>query len=244
MTLKVIGAGYGRTGTLSLKTALEELGFGPCYHMEDVVKRPSRMLTWHKIVNGAAPDWDALFAGFEATVDWPACNYYQALMTAYPQAKVVLSVRDPERWYDSVYHTIYAVTQIKGATRIPLVGEHIHFVNDLVWDGVFNGRFEDRAYAIQIFNEHIEKVKAAVPPEKLLVFNVQQGWEPLCEFLGMPVPERPFPHVNDRQVMENRLRNIRFVAQWGPIMTMVAALLGVSLLYRFGRNKRVYHDKI
>lgn len=231
MTLKVIGAGYGRTGTLSLKTALEELGFGPCYHMEDVMKRPSRTRTWHNIVRGAAPDWQAVFAGFQATVDWPACNYYQELMAAYPEAKVILSVREPERWYDSAYNTIYALTKIEHAQRVPLVGQHVDFINDLVWDGVFHGRFEEQTYATQIFNEHIAKVKETVPPGKLLVFNVKEGWEPLCEFLDVPVPQRPFPHVNDRKVMERRLRDIRLVAKWGPGIVATAALLVVFVLY-------------
>lgn len=231
MTLKVIGAGYGRTGTLSLKTGLEELGFGPCYHMEDVVKRPSLTRTWHNIVNGAAPDWDAIFADYQATVDWPGCNYYQELMAVYPDAKVILSVRDPQRWYDSAYNTIYALTKIENVQRVPVVGQHVDFINDLVWGGVFNGRFEEPDYAIQIFKEHIEKVKATVPPERLLVFNVKEGWEPLCDFLDVPVPERPFPHVNDRQVMENRLRNIRFAAKWGPSLAAAGTLLAIISLF-------------
>ena len=231
MALKVIGAGYGRTGTLSLKTALEALGFGPCYHMEDVMKRPSRTRTWQKIVHGATPNWDAVFDGYQATVDWPGCNYYKELMTAYPDAKVILSVRDPERWYDSAYNTIYGLTKIKNAHRVPLVGQHIDFINGLVWDGVFNGRFEERGYVIQVFNENIENVKATVPPERLLVFNVKEGWEPLCNFLDVPVPERPFPHVNDRKVMEKRLRDIRFVAKWGPLLAVAGISLLIFLLY-------------
>lgn len=230
MTLKLIGAGFGRTGTLSLKQALEELGFGPCYHMEEVMKRPWRTSTWHKIAQGAAPDWDAVFAGYQATVDWPGCNYYQELMAAYPDAKVVLSVRDPVHWYDSAYNTIYALTKIKGAERVPLVGQHIDFIKDLTWDGVFHGRFEERDYAIQIFKEHIAAVTETVPSQKLLVFNVKEGWEPLCHFLDVPIPERSFPHVNDRQVMARRLRDIRFVARWGPLLIVVGVLLIISLL--------------
>ena len=231
MALKVIGAGYGRTGTLSLKTALEELGFDPCYHMEDVVKRPSLTRTWHNIVKGAAPDWDAIFAGYQATVDWPGCNYYQELMAVYPDAKVILSVRDPERWYNSAYNTIYALTKIENVQRVPVVGQHVAFINDLIWGGVFNGRFEERDEAILIFNEHIESVKATVPPENLLVFSVKEGWEPLCAFLDVAVPERPFPHVNDRQVMENRLRNIRFAAKWGPSLAVASTLLAFISLF-------------
>ena len=235
MTLKVIGAGYGRTGTLSLKTALEELGFGPCHHMEDVVKSPSRTRMWEKIVAGEAPTWDKAFAGYQATVDWPGCNYYLELMAAYPNAKVILSVRDPQRWHDSAYNTIFAVTKIKGAHRLPIVGQHIRFINALTWNGNFNGRFEEKDYAIQVFNEHIENVIATVPPEKLLVFNVKEGWKPLCEFLEVPVPERPFPHVNDRMVMESRLKKIRIVSKVAPLFFVAGLLLAGLLISRLLR---------
>ncbi len=239
MTLKVIGAGFGRTGTLSLKTALEELGFGPCYHMEDVIKRPSRTKMWQKIVDGQSPNWDKVFAGYQATVDWPGCSYYPELMDAYPDAKVILSVRDPERWYNSAYNTIYALTKIPGAHRLPLVGQHIHFINDLAWNGTFHGRFEDPTYAMRIFEEHIAQVKATVPAERLLVFNVKEGWEPLCQFLGVPVPERQFPHANDRAVMEKRINHISQTAKWAPIGVTAFALLFAALLtYLFVNKKR------
>ncbi len=105
--MQVIGSGFGRTGTGSLKVALEQLGFGPCYHMDVVIKDPPRFEAWNKLTQGGSADWDAIFEGFESTVDFPACQYYKELMAAYPDAKVIHTVRDPQRWYESFYETIY-----------------------------------------------------------------------------------------------------------------------------------------
>lgn len=216
--MKLIGAGFGRTGTLSMKQALEELGFDPCYHMQEVIARPQRMRAWYDIVKGGKPDWPAIFAGFQATVDWPACNYVEELVVAYPEAKVVLNVRDPERWYDSVATTIYRMQTVLPAWMIgalPPLALYAKFVKGLVWEGTFGGRFEDRAYAMGVFERHNAWVQEVVPAGKLLVFNVKEGWEPLCAFLDVPVPDTPFPHVNDRETMLARVRLLRTLIMGG-----------------------------
>ncbi len=194
--LKIIGAGFGRTGTLSIKHALEELGFGPCYHMTEIHEKPEVDAQWDAIVRGEPADWRAVFSGYQATVDWPACAFYKELMHAYPNAKVLLTVRDPEKWYESVSKTIY---HVPGQNPDPTRPLHRNMVDALIWQGTFDGRFEDKEYAIAVFLRHIEEVKQYVAQEKLLVYNVKEGWKPLCAFLGVEVPaEKPFPHDNDR----------------------------------------------
>lgn len=194
--LKLIGAGFGRTGTLSLKKALEELGFGPCYHMVELFENEGANEQWEAISRGLPVDWNTIFAGYQATVDWPACAFYKELMRVYPDAKVLLSVRDPEKWYKSAASTIYATSSLH---RDP-DSLHARMINAIIWQGTFEGRFEDKDYAIDVFLRHNEEVKRYVPPEKLLVYDVKQGWEPLCAFLDVEVPAgKPFPYLNDRE---------------------------------------------
>ncbi len=226
MTLQVIGSGFGRTGTLSLKAALEILGFDPCYHMEEVIKRPSHINMWHQIGQGQAVPWEKLFHNFQATVDYPASVFYRELVAAYPDAKVVHTVRDPERWYDSTAETIYTIANGFPAWVLklfPWLGRFFDFQNQLVWQKIFDGRFSDRAHAIQCFHEHTEAVKRHVPPDKLLIFQVKEGWEPLCTFLDVPVPAVPFPHVNDRAMILRRFKLLRLVTTWLPL-SLVAVL--------------------
>lgn len=204
--MRIIGAGFGRTGTTSLKAALEQLGFAPCYHMMEVIKNPSHVPFWEAVNRGEAVDWRGFFAAYGATVDWPACTYYEQLMDVYPDAKVLLSVRDPERWYTSTYNTIYTIPR-KPTVRImqlliPSMRRFVRLVNRLVWQDTFQGRFAERDFALRIFNEHNEAVKQKTPPERLLVYDVKQGWEPLCAFLEVPVPDTPFPHLNDTKTFQ------------------------------------------
>ncbi len=202
--LKVIGAGFGRTGTLSIKHALEELGFGLCYHMTELFDKPGVDEQWGAIVRGEPVDWHTVFKGYQATVDWPACAFYKELMQAYPHAKVLLTVRDPEKWYESVTNTIYQVSHQNPDHALTV---HGRMVNALIWQGTFDGRFEDKEYAIAVFLQHIDEVKRQVPAEKLLLYDVKEGWGPLCAFLGVEVPAgRPFPHDNDRANFAGHLR--------------------------------------
>ena len=201
MPIQVIGAGLGRTGTLSLKLALEELGFSRCYHMTEVLARIQDARVWDAAARGEPVDWDALFRGYQATVDWPGCSFYEELLRRYPDAKVLLTVRDPEKWYDSARQTIYYVRHnFPSWARLmnPRMGPFIRMLDRLIWDGTFQGRFEDKSFAIAVFNRHNEQVRRDVPADRLLVYEVSQGWGPLCTFLGVAVPEgKPFPHLND-----------------------------------------------
>jgi hypothetical protein len=207
--MKVIGAGFGRTGTLSVKAALEELGFGPCYHMVEVFDKPRHVELWQAAAEGKPIDWEELFAGYTAAVDWPACTFYQQLMQAYPEAKVLLTVRDPQSWYESTKNTIYPVSRMSPDS--PSTADQRRMVNTLVWQRTFGGAFEDKQRAISIFERHIQEVKDRVPAERLLVYDVKEGWEPLCRFLHVAVPvDKPFPHLNDtsafHQMIQERIQ--------------------------------------
>ncbi|TDD93308.1 sulfotransferase family protein [Actinomadura rubrisoli] len=216
--MKVIGAGFGRTGTASLREALDMLGLGPCYHMRTVIAEPFRVRQWRDIGQGLDADWDAVFAGFPSAVDWPAAAYWRELADRYPAAKVVLTVRDPERWYDSVTSTIFASAMAERgplparrrvirwlvARRVPDFALFPQMMRATVVDRLFDGRIDDRAHALKVFERHVAEVKAVVPPERLLVFDVREGWEPLCAFLGVPVPDEPFPRVNEREAFQRK----------------------------------------
>ncbi|NRQ31180.1 sulfotransferase family protein [Nonomuraea sp. NN258] len=210
--MQVIGAGFGRTGTRSLQAALDRLGFGPCYHMSVVIDQPFRVRQWLDVGEGRTRDWDTLFDGFRSAVDWPAAAYWRELAEHYPAAKVVLTVRDPERWYDSVSATIFRSALAEGrpvplrrrimrrliARRAPDFALYPRMARATVIDRVFDGRVGDREHVLEVYRRHLAEVRAAVPAGRLLVFDVAQGWEPLCDFLGVPVPDEPFPRVNER----------------------------------------------
>jgi Sulfotransferase domain len=203
MALKVIGAGFGRTGTMSLKAALEQLGLGPCYHMVECFPRgPEHWQKWIDAASGK-PDWNSLFDGFESTVDFPSCSSYKALAAHCPDAKVILTVRDPERWFESTQDTIFAPHWIKYLRNVEM-GKFIQLtVNDYLQD-----RMHDKAHLIQRFQEHIEEVRNTIPASRLLVFEVKQGWGPLCEFLELPEPDGDFPFLNDEEATKEIINKI------------------------------------
>jgi hypothetical protein len=244
--MKVIGAGFGRTGTTSLKAALETLGFDPCYHMTEVFAHPTHADFWVDAWHGEPVDWDGVLGGYEATVDWPACTFYEELMRRHPDAKVLLSVRDPERWYESTRSTIYELTRlIEGSTISRIIfglvslvvfggftGRRSSLVNDLIWQGTFDGRFEDKAYAMEVFERHNEEVKRRVPQERLLVYEVKEGWEPLCEFLGVPVPDEPFPRLNDTAQMQRGMRAVKALTVAVRVALALSAAAALVLLLR------------
>ena len=187
MPLEVIGAGLGRTGTLSLKTALERLGFDRCYHMVEVFANPGHIAAWDAAARGEAVDWEALFRGYKATVDWPGCSFYKEFMKLYPDAKVILTVRDPSALVRTARETIYRAREMMPAWVRPLmprVRASQRMIQGLIWDGFFGGRFADRDAAIAAYERHNAEVKATVPPGKLLVFEVREGWGPLCAVPG------------------------------------------------------------
>ena len=199
MALRLIGAGFGRTGTLSLKVALETLGCGPCYHMMEVLGKPAHVDLWSRAADGEAIDWEDLFDGYPAAVDWPACYFWRELVDRYPAAPVLLSLRDPAGWYKSVRSTIYrAMTEFE-PPDVPAIRKQLAMTRKIVLEQTFGGRFEEEAHAISVFERHNEAVKAAIPAERLLVYEPGDGWEPLCKLLDVPVPDEPFPHVNSTE---------------------------------------------
>jgi hypothetical protein len=202
----VIGAGFGRTGTYSLKIALEQLGFGPTYHMSEVFQHPEHIPLWQAAGEGKPVAWDQLFAGYESAVDWPASAFYRELMDLYPDAKVILTVRDAERWHESGRNTIFPEREWGPDDDVsPEMREHGRMVQTLLWDGIFDGRVLDRAHAVEVFNRHIQTVQELVPPDRLLVYDVAEGWEPLSAFLGVPVPVgQEYPHLNDTASFKER----------------------------------------
>jgi hypothetical protein len=229
MPLKVIGAGLGRTGTLSLKMALEALGFSRCYHMTEVIAHREHIEQWDAAGRGEPVDWESLFRGYQATVDWPGCNFYRDYLRLYPDAKVILTVRDPDRWYESARQTIY---QVRFAfprwfrAVYPRMRRLMRMLDRLIWVGMFHGRFEDKAHAIEVFNRHNAEVKRVVPPDRLLVYEVKEGWAPLCAFLGVPVPEgKPFPHVNDAEEFRSWIRRASLT-----VRALAYAALGIAAL--------------
>jgi hypothetical protein len=225
VTLRVVGAGFGRTGTSSLKVALEQLGFSKCHHMREVFGRTRQVDAWLAASRGEDVDWDAIFDGFEASCDWPSSAYWERLAEHYPESKVILSWREPDAWYESTHSTIYRVASAIPAwlaALVPQVRRAGEMVNRTVWDGVFDGRFEDREYALQVYRENADRVKRMIPPERLLVFEAKDGWDPLCAFLGVPAPNAPYPHTNEAKVIRRAIVGLR-VLRWLP----VALALGI-----------------
>ncbi len=210
MALKIVGAGFGRTGTLSLKTALEKLGFGPCYHMAEVFPRPDHVAMWHRLAFGQPIDWDQLFAGFHATVDWPTARWWREIAAHYPDAKVLLSVRDPEAWYKSMTNTIYQAMSEPAPLDSPeIIRLQSEMTRKSILAETFDNRFEDKAHALEVFARHTQEVCDTIDPARLLVFDVREGWAPLCRFLDVPVPDEPFPRLNDTATTQAMIRMMR-----------------------------------
>ncbi len=197
MTIAVIGAGFGRTGTLSLKWALERLGLGPCHHMSEILVNPGQLPLWQAAARGEEVDWDQALKGYRSTMDWPSAFFWRELTQAYPQAKVILSTRDPEAWYASFSRTALELAGAKDDIADPHMRATLAMGEYLVGSRVFDGRADDPEHALTIFKAHEAAVRDAIPANRLLVFDVRQGWSPLCDFLGLAVPEEPFPRINN-----------------------------------------------
>ena len=227
--MKVFGAGFGRTGTMSLKFALEKLRIGPCYHMREVVSRPSHIKLWYDISRGEHPNWNRLFSGFNSAVDFPVCLFYKQLINIFPEAKFILTLRDFDTWYISTANTIYKVPSILPDWFEKVVYPIRMFIVmqvNLIWVGLFKNNFSDRDSTKLVYYEHIESVKKIIPADKLLIYNVKEGWEPLCEFLDVDVPDIPFPKVNDTVEM---LRNFAIIKMLPYVFILSIATISVIL---------------
>jgi hypothetical protein len=198
VTLEIIGAGFGRTGTLSLRAALATLGVAPCHHMVEVARYPEQAPRWAAAARNGAADWVALLEGFRAAVDWPAAAFWRELGAAFPAARVILTVRDAAAWYASFHDTILAHTAGLAPPQESALRAVYDLTRELVLDGVFAGRADDAGYAIGVYEAHNREVVDTIAAERLLVYDLAAGWEPLCRFLDRPVPREPFPHLNAR----------------------------------------------
>ncbi len=200
MALSVIGAGFGRTGTESMKLALEALGLGPCHHMKEVLAKPEQIALWRAAARGRLPDWDEAFAGYNSAVDWPAAFFWRELSAYYGNAKILLTVRGAEGWYASmaktIFHTLETSTD-SASIGVKLIGER-----------VFGGRIGDPAHAMAVYEKNTAGVQAAFGPDRLLTCNLGDGWEPLCRFLGKPVPDTPFPRSNSAEEFNTLIKEM------------------------------------
>lgn len=211
MSIKVIGAGLPRTGTNTLKASLEKLGYTKTYHMKELLVNPKTLHYWTTLKSTGSTDWDGLYNGFQATVDFPGYPWYKEHMKQYPDAKVVLTVRPFENWYTSIQSTIWQagpqtvpqkivmMTKLMTDSHLRSVIKCVKFAKGTIFGTHLEGKFADKAFAEKVFNKHIDDVKAYVPSDRLLVYDVSEGWEPLCKFLGVPVPDEPFPHLNKKE---------------------------------------------
>ena len=204
MTLKIIGAGVGRTGTYSLKLALEQLGLGPCHHMEEVFKDLSvQVPLWSAAAHGK-PDWVATFKGYNSAVDWPTAAFWRELAALYPEAKVILTARGADSWYGSFSETIHKLMSTAGQAP-PHMKPFFEMATAVIGKTGFTGNL-DRDGLIKAYNDHVRAVRTSIPAERLLVFDMKEGWQPLCKFLGLPVPATPFPRSNDKQEFWDRIK--------------------------------------
>ncbi|ADD41821.1 sulfotransferase family protein [Stackebrandtia nassauensis] len=198
--LTVIGASFGRTGTASVRFALEQLGFGPCHHIRHLFASDRHARDWLRVAEGEPADWHRLLFGFAATIAWPASCYWRELAEANPSAKVLLVHRDPSDWYASVARTLY-----RRRPKRP-VAERDRVFERLIWNGVFDGRFTDPRHAMDVYRDHYREVRATIPSDRLIEVDAAKGWPPLCEELGVPVPDETFPHANATGEYPNRPR--------------------------------------
>ena len=213
--MHVIGAGLPRTGTLTQKVALEMLGLGPCYHWVDVIADLDRVAQWDRALDGDAP-WEEIFAGFNSTTDWPGGHFFRELIGAYPEAKVVLSTREPGAWEKSFRDTIWSMcfdeslVRLLSSARAKIDTQwerYLALVDRMFWTGpaAFAPRHADPSDLIAAMKRHNDAVQRTVPSERLLLWSVGDGWEPLCRFLDVPVPDEPLPHLNERATFHERV---------------------------------------
>jgi hypothetical protein len=196
--LQVIGAGFGRTGTHSLALALDELGFGPCYTLLEVDKNAGHVDLWNDALEGRAVDWSILFQNYHSAVDWPTISFLPQLVRHFPEAKVILTLRDPDSWYESAAATIFPALEATAKHPDAQIREWSNLKRRLILEQVFSGGYWDKTHAIQVYRDHVKVVEKLVPGKRLLHYQVTEGWSPLCAFLGVSDPGKPFPRQNER----------------------------------------------
>ncbi len=196
MALEIIGAGFGRTATSSLKAALEHLGFGPCHHMYEVRDHPELLPAWRAAARGEPVDWDEVFRGYRSQTDWPGARYWRELARHFPEAKVILSVRDPDAWFDSVQATITPFFAARGTHASAHLNALAEMGYQTIAVQVFDDRLSERGHATRVFRRHIAEVQAEIAADRLLTIDPRDDWQPLCDFLGVEVPDMPFPRIN------------------------------------------------
>jgi hypothetical protein len=215
MTLRVLGVGFGRTGTLSLKLALEALGVGPCYHMMELGARRPHADLWLRAARGEPLDCRGVFAEYAAAVDWPAAAFWREIVAAYPDVRVILTVREETSWYASFRDTILDKSQgLAPPKALPLRAIY-DVTREVVLERTFHGRAGDVRHAVEVLRRHEADVRAEVRPDRLLVCGLEEGWEPLCRFLELPTPAAPFPHVNTRASFQSHYADLRAQAAAG-----------------------------
>lgn len=205
MALRVIGTGFGRTGTNSLRRALEQLGFGPCHHMFALREHPEQLVHWQAAVRGEAPDWDLVFDGWNAAVDWPSAAFWRQTTAHFPQAKVIHSTRPAESWHRSVMNTILPAMEGHDALAPGPRRDRLAMARRLIVEQTFGGRMADPEHAMSVYRAHEADVLRSIAPDRLLVYPVGAGWAPLCAFLGVPVPDTPFPQTNSTAEFQTRV---------------------------------------
>lgn len=218
-----------------MKAALERLGFHKTHHMQEVGRSSRQTELWHQVGTTSARPWDEIFEGYAASVDFPSATYYAELMAHFPDAKVVLTMRDVDRWYDSAASTIFAIRELTPPWAIrlfPPLRRQIEMTDATVWDRVFDGRFGEPDHAKAVYADYVAEVQTTVPADRLLLFNVAEGWEPLCAFLDRPVPDEPFPHLNDRATFSRLLTGARVLGAVPHLAGAVLAIGGVRSLRR------------
>lgn len=191
-TVRVIGAGLGRTGTTSLWTALRQILAAPCYNMKEFMGHPEHAPQWTKAAQGVDVNWRALFKGYGAVVDWPAASFWYEISQAYPDALIVLTLREPEAWWESADQTIFR--RMRSAPPNPV----LNAVND-VFAARFCSDINNRDACLNAFRMHYDDVRARAPADRLLEWSPGEGWQSLCDRLGLAVPSFEFPHVNTRE---------------------------------------------
>lgn len=220
MSIKIIGAGLPRTGTNTLKESLEKLGYKKTYHMKELLVHPENLHYWTSLKETGTTKWEELYNGYQATVDFPAYPWYKEHMKQYPDAKVILTVRPFDKWYTSVHSTIWQagpqtvpqkiamLSKLLFNPRLRSVIKCVKFAKSNIFGVTMQGKFDDKAFAEKMFNKHVADVKAHVPADKLLVYDVSEGWAPLCKFLNVPEPSEPIPHLNKKENFKEMLGHL------------------------------------